>query len=139
MASSAFTSKNKNNLQKYLANNLQTILNTKDFVNRHIKIVPYLLVAIFIARQLREKQKLQSHHPIDKLIVVGLMELSQSCWSYQQGLVRTLTSLLYAQLFDIKTKELNQEELMKPLYDGISVVDKSATVTAIIGYMCKYN
>jgi hypothetical protein len=50
MASSAFTDKNKSNLLKYLANNLQTILTTKEFVNRHIKIVPYLLVAIFIVR-----------------------------------------------------------------------------------------
>lgn len=135
--STAFTIKNKNNLLKYLKNNLKSILASKDSQVRNLKIIPFLLVGVSIILKLR---KIPENDGIyDKEFMENLKEISILCWPIQNNYIRTLTSVLYANLFGLQVEDFPLDSLMKPLYESITESNYMSTVTATIGFICKYN
>lgn len=60
MISTSFAQNNKLNLLNYLNNNLKNIVLAKEYHQKDIRIFPYLLTGIFIAKRIRDTQKLNS-------------------------------------------------------------------------------
>lgn len=135
--STAFTIKNKNNLLKYLKSNLKSILSLKDSPVKHLKLIPFLLIGVSIIIKLR---KIPENDGIyDKDLIENLKDISVSCWSVQNHYIRTLTSILYANLFGLRLEGFSFEGLMSPLYENITETNHMSTITATIGFICKYN
>ena len=135
--STAFTIKNKNNLLKYLKSNLKSILASKDSPVKNLKIIPFLLVGVSIILKLRKIPENEGIY--DREFVENLKEISILCWPVQNNYVRTLTSVLYANLFGLQVEGYSFESLMKPLYESITESSSMSTVAATIGFICKYN
>lgn len=95
-----FTSKNKSNLVKYLHNGLAAIIQKKELNNRHLKIIPYLLLTIYIGKQWKEQTPVESSVDtsplaIEMSLIEQLQQISMACWHIENDTVRTLASLLY--------------------------------------------
>ena len=135
--STAFTIKNKNNLLKYLKSNLKSILASKDSQAKNLKIIPFLLIGVSIILKLRKI--LENDGIYDKEFLENLKDISVSCWQVQNNYIRTLTSILYSNLFGLKLEGFSFEGLMSPLYENITETNHVSTITATIGFICKYN
>jgi len=60
MISTSFAQNNKLNLLNYLNHNLKSIVLAKEYHSKDIRIFPYLLTGIFIAKRIRDTQKLSA-------------------------------------------------------------------------------
>jgi len=135
--STAFTIKNKNNLLKYLKSNLKSIISTKESQAKNLKIIPFLLIGVSIILKIR---KIPENDGIyDKEFTDNLKEMSVLCWPVQNNYIRTLTSILYANLFGWRVEGFSFESLMNPLYENITEINHASTISATIGFICKYN
>lgn len=135
--STSFTINNKNNLLKYLKSNLKSILSQKESQAKYLKIIPFLLIGVSIIFKLRKIPENEGIY--DKEFILNLKDISVMGWPIQNNYVRTLTSVLYANLFGLNNEDFSFENLMQPLYENISESNNVATITATIGFICKYN
>lgn len=116
---------------------LKSNLSQKESPAKYIKILPFLLVGISIVSKLRKIPEIEGIY--NKDFIQNIKEISVMCWPIQNSYVRTLTSILYANLFGLSHEDFPIENLMQPLYDNISETNYVSTITATIGYICKYN
>jgi hypothetical protein len=77
MITAAFTLKNKVNLVKYWATNVQTIISSKDAASKNFRVLPYLL----IARRVQELLITLPDNDIlkDANLVTALWNIIDSC------------------------------------------------------------
>ncbi|KRW98877.1 hypothetical protein PPERSA_07375 [Pseudocohnilembus persalinus] len=140
LTSSYFTPKNKLNLLKYLYTNLSSITKAQDFNNKHIKIVPYLILAILIVKQILEDQEKQPETVfVEVEFFEYLRQLSELTWSVNHQSVRSLQGILYAKLFLVnRPKNYTLDKLFKPIYEATKSAESAASAVAIFSYICKY-
>ncbi|EAR90267.2 hypothetical protein TTHERM_00357140 (macronuclear) [Tetrahymena thermophila SB210] len=139
LASHSFTSKNKINLLKYMVNNQSGIFALKDQNLKFLKLQPFLLVSIFIARKIREAQSKNNLEPIEVEIVQYLKQMTESGFSSDDHIIRTLAGGSYALLVGIKTNTPYVETLIKNLQEKIVKNELSSSIVSCAGFICKYN
>ncbi|KAL4473927.1 hypothetical protein ABPG74_022791 [Tetrahymena malaccensis] len=139
LASHSFTSKNKINLLKYMVNNQSSIFQLKDQNIKFFKLQPFLLVSIFIARKIREAQSKNNLEPIEVEIVQYLKQMTESGFSSDDHIIRTLAGGSYALLIGIKTNTPYVETLIKNLQEKIVKNELSSSIVSCAGFICKYN
>lgn len=113
LASSSFTAKNKTNLLKYIATLSANVIAMKDSALKFVKLQPFLIFPIFVARKLREAQSKGTVEPVEHIEQESfgyLKQIAENSFTAEDHIIKLLSSVAYSLLFTIKTTVPNTTE-----------------------------